>query len=116
MIDMPDLIGLDELGGGYLDAMEPRVERCFPKVQELSKNRKFRRDIEVLPNIGLEETWVIREMIEDFCRGEPIVLYHEFEVTHEAILLPVDPPKNRSLLGTFRGLADVRSQMLTREP
>jgi hypothetical protein len=68
--------------------MQTSIQRVFPEIQKLGQNREFGGDIEILPDIGLEKAWVIREVVEYLSRGEPIVLYHEFEVTHQAILLP----------------------------
>ena len=62
---MADLIGLDQLCGCDLDAVQTSFERLFPEIQKLRQDGKFRSDIEVLPDIGLEEAGMVREVVEE---------------------------------------------------
>src|SRR6266568_3422427 len=54
--------------------MQRPFEILAPECEELLKHRKLRPDVVLLPNVGLQQPWVIRATVEDPCGGEPITL------------------------------------------
>ena len=50
--------------------IERSIEIGGPEMQEMQEFRKFGREIEVLPDIGLQQTGIIRQPVQDLCGGE----------------------------------------------
>jgi hypothetical protein len=71
-VNRPDLSRLDELGVADNHAMQRPVKFLLPECQEFNQDGKLRRDVVVLPDKGLQQARVIRDMIEDARSGEPI--------------------------------------------
>ncbi len=63
---------LDQLRMSHHDAMQRPVELFPPERQEFDQDRKIWRKVVVLPDIGLQQTRVIRQMIENSRGGKPI--------------------------------------------
>src|ERR1700736_2894057 len=63
---------LDELRMSHHHAMQRPIELFLPERQEFDQDRKIRRKVVVLPDIGLQQTRVIRQMIENTRGGKPI--------------------------------------------
>ena len=68
-----DLGRLDQLRNvRYHHAMQRPVEHYPPERQDFDQDRKIRRKVVVVPNIGLQQARVIRQMIENTRGGKPI--------------------------------------------
>jgi hypothetical protein len=71
-VNRPDLSRLDELGVADNHAMQRPVKFLLPECQEFNQDGKLRRNVVVLPDKGLQQARVIRDMIEDARSGEAI--------------------------------------------
>ena len=67
-----DLGRLDQLRISHHHAMQWPVQLFPPERQEFDQNRKIRRKVVVLPDIALQQTRMIRQMIENTRGGKPI--------------------------------------------
>src|SRR5271165_1784986 len=67
-----DLGRLDELRMADYNAIQWPFELFLPECQELDQNRKFWRDIIVLPDIGLQQARMIWKMIKNLRRCKPV--------------------------------------------
>jgi len=67
-----DFSRLDEPRVADAHTMEGAVELLPPKGQKLHQRRKFWCNIVVLPDIGLQETRVIRQPIKNFRRSQTV--------------------------------------------
>ena len=65
--------GLNVGGGCKSDGVELALELAGPEVQELAEHRVLRGEVQVLPEIGLEQARVVRQVVEDFGGGEAVV-------------------------------------------
>jgi hypothetical protein len=63
---------LDELRMSHHHAVQRPVELFPPECQEFDQDRKLRGKVVVLPDIGLQQARIIRQMIENTRGGEPI--------------------------------------------
>ena len=52
--------------------VEGAIEFFLPKGEEILECREFRKQIVILPDIGLQQRGMIRHPIEDLCRGQPL--------------------------------------------
>ena len=71
---MSELAGLDQVYRGDPDRMQPPIQLSFPEFQKLAQHRVFRGNIQVLPNIGLEDFGMIGQAIKDLGGGQAVVL------------------------------------------
>src|SRR5690606_38851067 len=65
--------------------MQRPVELLLPEIEEAKERGELRRDIEVMPQEGLQQMGVVRHVIEDLRGGQPVPLEHQFGlgmVTH----------------------------------
>src|SRR5208283_3116345 len=67
-----DLGRLDELRMADHNAIQRPFKLFLPERQEFDQNRKIRRDIIVLPDIGLQQAGMIWQMIKNLRRCKPI--------------------------------------------
>jgi hypothetical protein len=67
-----DLGRLDQFRMSHHNAMQRPVELFPPERQEFDQDGKIRRKVVVLPDIGLQQARVIRQMIENTRGGKPI--------------------------------------------
>ena len=69
-----ELGGIDQFFVGYCYLKELAIQVCLPERKKFSELGKARMQIEFLPNIGLEQSRVIRHAVENFCRRERVAL------------------------------------------
>jgi hypothetical protein len=62
--------------------MQAAFDLLLPKAQELAEHRKFRRDVELLPDEGLKKAGMIRHVIENLRRGEAVALKETIHFPH----------------------------------
>ena len=65
---------LDQAGGCDPDGMQAALQFPLPKGQELAQDRVARRDVQLLPDIGLQEARMVGHVIEDLSRRQVIIL------------------------------------------
>src|SRR5689334_11181710 len=71
-IDGAQFSRLDQLGMRDADGIERALELVLPELQEILERGKFRKQIVVLPDVGLQQRRVIRHPVENLCRGQPV--------------------------------------------
>src|SRR5262249_21903016 len=54
---------------GNTHTVERPIEITDPVVQEVPELRKLRRQVVILPDVALQQSWVACQSIQDFCRG-----------------------------------------------
>ncbi len=64
----------DECGAGYADLMDGPVEFTLPKVQELCQDWEAWSDVEVLPDIDLDDALMVRHPVQDLGCGDAVVI------------------------------------------
>src|SRR5262245_52466878 len=69
-IDEPKLLWRDEPPMGDAHPVERSVKIGFPEIQEMQKLREFGSEVEVLPDIALQQSRVVRQSVEDLCSGQ----------------------------------------------
>lgn len=70
----PHFPGGDDLPAGHLDRMQSAVQVLFPERKKLAQHRIARRQIQILPDVFLQKTGMVRHMIHDAGRRQAIVL------------------------------------------
>ncbi len=58
------------------------IQRGFPEMQEFLQNREARRDIQILPDIALQQGRMVGQVVENFGGGQPIILELFVEVAN----------------------------------
>src|ERR1043166_5748594 len=71
-IDGAKLGWLNQPGMRHDHRVEGAIELFLPKGEEILECREFRKQIVILPDIGLQQRGMIRHPIEDLCRGQPV--------------------------------------------
>src|SRR5258708_15106943 len=56
----------------HFHRMQLALDVAGPEVEETTQHRKLRRDVQMLPNEALQQTGMVRQMIEDLCRCPPV--------------------------------------------
>src|ERR1700761_4548728 len=64
--------GLDQLGMRDADRIKRSLELLLPERQEILQRREAWKQIVILPDIGLQQRWMIRNPIKDFRRRQPV--------------------------------------------
>ena len=57
--------------------MQPALDAAAPEFEESAQGRRFGRHVIVLPYIGLEEIWIVGEMVKDLGGGETVAFETE---------------------------------------
>src|SRR6516225_3922970 len=52
--------------------VERTVELLLPEGEEILQRRELRKQIVILPDVGLQQRGMIRHAIEDMCRRQPV--------------------------------------------
>ena len=73
---------LEQAAGADLDRVQAAYQVALPEVEESSQDGEMRRQVVVLPEVGLEQGWMVGQMVENLCRGEPVTLKLAFESAH----------------------------------
>ena len=68
-----ELAGLDQFFVRDFDHIQPAFQLRFPEAQKFVQNRKARRDVELLPDIALQQLGMIGHAIDDFRRRQAII-------------------------------------------
>lgn len=68
-----DSLAGGEAGGGDSDGMQRSFQVAAPEIQKFVQHRVAWGDIEVLPDEGLQQAGVVRQMIQDLRGGQAIV-------------------------------------------
>src|ERR1700751_4959765 len=71
-VDGAQLGRLDQPGMRHGDREQRTVELLLPEGEEILQRRKFRKQIVVLPDVGLQQRGMIRHPIEDLRRRQPV--------------------------------------------
>ena len=71
-VDVTQLSGLDQPRMDNGDLEQRAFQLLLPEVQKILQHRKFRKQIVVLPDIGLLQRRMIRHPIENLRRRQPI--------------------------------------------
>jgi hypothetical protein len=71
-VDGAKLGWLNQPGMRHGHRVERSIEFFLPEGEEIRQRRKFRKQIVVLPDVGLEQRGMIRHPIEDLCRRQPV--------------------------------------------
>lgn len=71
-VECLDLCRLDKLRVSHHHAMQRPVKLFAPEPQEFDQDRKLRRKVIILPDIGLQQARMIRHMIENMRGGKPV--------------------------------------------
>src|SRR6185312_981936 len=71
-VDGAKLGWLNQPGMRHDHRVEGAIEFFLPKGEEILECREFRKQIVILPDIGLQQRGMIRHPIEDLCRGQPV--------------------------------------------
>jgi len=86
-----DLVGPDQADAGDADRMQRAVERLLPEVEELLQGGKFRGEVIVLPDVGLQQGVAIGQPVNDFrgVRWKPCNWRTKsFDTTHDGMERP----------------------------
>src|SRR5262245_26459682 len=75
--------GLEQRRGRNAYRMQLAVQIERPEIQKLVQDGEARRDIQFLPDIGLQDRRMIWHVIEDLGRRQPVVPKLLCEVTHD---------------------------------
>jgi len=62
--------------------MQLAVEARFPEVQELREHGIFRRHVEFLPDEALQDSRMVRHVVENFRGRQTIAAQRQFELAH----------------------------------
>ena len=87
--DRLDLGRRDQARMRDLDRMQRAVERLRPEVEKLLQHRKFRAEIVLLPDVGLQQPGMIRTAIENVRGGQPVA----FKLAAEIFVSAIDGPR-----------------------
>ena len=68
-----DIAGVDAGGVCNADGMEFAFEFAVPEIEEFLEDRETRGEVEVLPDVGLQQAGVVGEVVEDLGGGEAVV-------------------------------------------
>src|SRR4051812_17852772 len=55
-----------------LDRKKRPLQRSLPERQELEQFREFRTQIVILPDVGLQQRWMVRHAIQNLRRRQPV--------------------------------------------
>src|ERR1700726_3247087 len=64
--------------------MELALDVAAPEVEEPAQLGKFRGEIELLPDEALQQVGMIGKMVDDLCRGQPILTDFPLGIAHIA--------------------------------
>src|SRR5690606_25031351 len=65
---------LDELGRRHLDRMQLAVQLAAPEIEEPAQDREVGGQIEILPDIALQEARIVGHVVEDLRGRQTIIL------------------------------------------
>src|ERR1700746_2377003 len=71
-VDGAQLRGLDQLGMRDSDREQRSLELFLPEAQEIRQRREFRKQVVVLPDIGLQQRRMVRHPIKDLRRRQTV--------------------------------------------
>src|SRR5580692_9161427 len=71
-VDGTQFSGLDQLGMGHRHGEQRSFELFLPEREEILQRRKFREQIVILPDVGLQQRGVIRHAIENLRRRQSV--------------------------------------------
>ena len=57
---------------GDADGMEFPFELAGPEIEEFVEDREAGSHVQILPNIGLQQAGMVRQMVEDFGGGKAV--------------------------------------------
>src|ERR1700733_3963575 len=100
---MSDRGGFDQACRGHSHGMEAALDLALPEIQEFVQHGITRCDVEILPDIGLQNVRMVRQMIEDLSGGEAIILQLANK-GHDVLLLS----KHSSVAKSHPGLGNFR--------
>src|SRR5262249_9115024 len=81
-LDEVELLQHDEPPAGNTQTVERPIEIGDPVVQEVHELRELRGQVVILPDVALQQSWVVWQSIQDFCRGQG----ESFELTQKGCL------------------------------
>ena len=84
-VDRFDLGGLDQPRMRHGHRMQRSLELLQPEIEEFVELGKFRTQIVLLPDIGLQKPRMIRPAIEDVGRGQPVALELTAEIPRDRV-------------------------------
>src|SRR6266436_773478 len=93
-LGVTQLAGFYEGGARHLHRMQLALDIADPEFEEAAENRILRRQVHVLPDEALQQARMIRQVIEDFRRGQAIVDELQAQIAHG--------PHIRNVALTFR--------------
>ena len=86
----------DEVMVGDGDLLEFAVELRGPESEEVLELRKSWVEVVVLPDVALQQGWMIWQMVEDLCRRQAVTLHKGGKLRIGHRLLPrSDAPRSR---------------------
>jgi len=62
--------------------MQPAVDVVAPEIEEALQLRIARRQVQLLPQEGLQQPRVIGQVVQDLRRGQAVALQLTFEIGH----------------------------------
>ena len=71
---MEEFTGAYEGHGGDFDHIKLAFQLSFPKLQEFVQDRKAWGNVQILPDIGLQQGWMVGYMVDYFRRGQAVIL------------------------------------------
>src|SRR3954469_5336106 len=71
-VDGAQLGRLDQLGMGHRDRIQRTFQLFLPEAEKILQRRKLRKQIVVLPDIGLQQRGMIRHSIKNLSRRQTI--------------------------------------------
>ena len=80
--DQPDFGRRDQPARHHPDGMQFAVERPVPEGEKFIEDRKFRLQVEFLPDEGLEHAWMVGKVLENLGRRQPVVLKLGLQSSH----------------------------------
>ena len=79
---MREFARADQFLMGNRDLIKFAFQMRFPETQEFLEHREARRQIELLPDVGLQQGRVIGHVVENFRRGETVIMKLPDQVCH----------------------------------
>src|SRR5690606_33245337 len=68
----PQVFRRDEFLVRHAHGMQPPFDLLDPEAQKAVQFREFGGAVVFLPQVGLQKAGMVRQMIEDFCRGKAV--------------------------------------------
>ena len=74
-----------EVGPGHFNRMQLALEIVAPEIEEFVQHGQARGEVVILPEVGLQQAGMVRQVVEDFGGDQAIIVELQVERIHSHI-------------------------------